>query len=304
MDKLPNEVMGLIFDEFTSAGADRDDEPPSATLVLSHVCHRWKDILTPSQWATVRIRHLNHAKVLNDIISRSGKYGLDIAVRLRHVNFNYFWTEDSETLKTKWRLYGLFHVLADNQARLSHLVVEAKQGVLAFFEEITLNRPLTPTHLSLIQSDRDVHMHCFIPRCFNLYYCTSLTLVHTSFVFREYLDLPWLRELRLSDIHTHDLLGWTYSEVVDEAGQYYYMAKTSHTGFASVELLSISNVNFHQKEQQISDFFSLFPNVLELELDCIDAELMLDILENDGTLMPCLQHGIADGIEVYFEGKA
>lgn len=239
VDILPNEVIGLIFDEFTSARADKDDEPASAALVLSHVCHRWKNILTPSQWTTVRIRHANYPRILEDILSRSRSYELDIAVRLGHVSFDYFWTRDIGMLKTNWRLYDLFHALADNQARLRRLIVEAKQAVLALFEEIILRRPLTLTHLSLIQSDREIYMHCFIPRCFNLKYCTSLTLVHTTLMLREYFELPWLRELRLSDIGSYDLLGWVYNVEVDEAGHSRYATRIPNTGFASVESLSI-----------------------------------------------------------------
>lgn len=60
-------------------------------------------------------------------------------------------------------------------------------------------------------------------------------------------------------------------------------------------------MNFLREEGQIVDLFSLFPNTRELELNCVDAELMLEMLENDKTLMPWLRRVIINGMELYFE---
>lgn len=300
-DKLPNEVLGLIFDEFTSARAEENDEPASAALVLSHVCHRWKEFLTSSHWASVRIRHLNHPKILDDILSRSGNHHLDIAVRLGHIDADYFWPRGVETVKIQWRLYDLFHTLADHQARLRRLTVEAKQAVFAWFEQVIIARPLFLTHLTLIQSDKETCMHNFASLCFDLSACVSLTLVHTSIILRENLEWPSLHRFRMSDIRAYELIGWTYEVDVDEIGHYHYARKPPTYCFASVRSLSISNTLFVKKRQQIIDLFSLFPNVQELELDCVDSGLILDTLENDGSLMPCLQRVLVDGTEVYYE---
>ncbi len=300
-DKLPNEVLGLVLDEFASAWAEENDEPASAALHLSHVCHRWKDLLIPSHWATVRVRHLNHAKILNDILSRSGNHQLDIAVRLGHIDADYFWPRGIETVKTRWRLYDLFHTLADHQARLRRLTVEAKGAVFAWFEQVTIIRPLSLTHLSLIQVDKETCMHNFASLCFDLSACVSLTLVHTSIILGENLEWPLLRRLCASDIRAYELIGWTYNVDMDEMGHYQYARKPPTNCFAFVESLSISNTLFIRKKPQIIDFFSLFPNVRELELDCIDSELILETLEKDGSLMPLLQRVVVDGREVYYE---
>ena len=303
-DKLPNEVLGLVFDEFTSARAEENDEPASAALILSHVCHRWKDFLTSSHWASVRIRHLNHPKILDDILSRSGNHQLDIAVRLGHIDADYFWPRNIETVKIQWRLYDLFQTLADHQARLRRLTVEAKQAVFAWFEQVTIVRPLCLTHLTLIQSDKETCMHNFASLCFDLGACVSLTLVHTSIILGENLKWPSLRRFCMSDIRAYELIGWTYEVDVDEMGDYHYARKPPTNCFASVDSLSISNTLFVKKRQQVIDLFALFPNVQELELDCVDSGLILDTLEADGSLMPRLQRVLVDGSEVYYEEAA
>lgn len=300
-DKLPDELLGLIFDEFTSASAEKNDEPASAALILSHVCHRWKDVLTPSQWASVRIRHLNHPRILDDILSRSGNHDLDIAVRLGYIDADYYWPRGIETVKTQWRLYDLFHTLADHQARLCRLTVEAKQAVFAWFEQVTIIRPLSLTHLSLIQSDKETCMHNFASLCFDLSACVSLTLVHASIIVGENLEWPALRRFCMSDIRAYELIGWTYEVDVDAMGHYHYARKPPTNCFESVESLFISNTLFVKKKQQIVDLFSLFPNVQELELDCVDSELILETLEDDESLMPYLERVVIDGREVYYE---
>ncbi|KAF8624589.1 hypothetical protein AX17_007082 [Amanita inopinata Kibby_2008] len=299
IDKLPSEVLGLIFDQVTCPPAEEEDEPASAALALSHVCHRWKHALTPSHWATVRVRHLNHSKTLKDILSRSQNHELDIAIRLGHVEADYYWPRKLHTVKIQWKLYDLFHALADNQSRLRRLTVEANQGALAWFEEVIIERPLTLTHLTLIQVDREIHMHHFSPPCFDLSSCTSLNLVHTYIMLGKGVEWPLLRELHLADINSYELIGWTYNIEMDDGGQFQYESKAQNICFASVRSLSISNTFFIKKKAQIVDFFALFPNVIHLELDCIDAQLVLETLEKDCRVLPSLQRVAVDGMEVY-----
>ncbi|KAK2459284.1 hypothetical protein APHAL10511_008705 [Amanita phalloides] len=302
LDKLPNEVLQLIFDEFTCAWADKDDDgPASAALVLSHVCHLWKDALTPSHWSSIRIRNVKQARVLDSVLSRSMNHPLDIALQLRHVNASYFWPKAMDKVKTQWRLFDLFHTLSDHAPRLQRLTVEAKQAVLAWLEHVTLLRPLPSlTHLALIQSDKETCMQSFSPSCFDLGKCVSLTLVHTSIILNERLKWPALRKFCLSDIRAYELLRWIYDVEADEVGDAHYVRKSRVACFASIESLSISNTMFVRKRQQIVDFLSLFLNVWELELDCIDSRLILEILEADTTLMPYLQRVVIDGEEIHF----
>ncbi|KAK2464412.1 hypothetical protein APHAL10511_003560 [Amanita phalloides] len=304
VDKLPNEVLELIFDEFTCAWADKnDDEPASAALLLSHVCHRWKDTLAPSHWSSIRIRHANHVRVLDSVLSRSDNHPLDIALRLGHVSASYFWPRAMDKGKKQWHLFEMFHTLVKHAPRLQRLTIEAKQGVLAWLEHVTLLRPLPSlTHLALIQSDTKMCMQSFSPLCFDLGKCVSLTLVHTAILFNEGLEWPALKKLYIKEIRAYELLRWIYDVEADPVGNVHYVRKVSVACFASVESLSISNTMFAKKKRQIVDFLSLFPNVRELELDCVDSGLILETLEMDATLMPYLQRAMMDGIEVHFKG--
>ncbi|KAM6494715.1 hypothetical protein JOM56_009338 [Amanita muscaria] len=299
INTLPNEVLSSIFDEFTSAPAEMEYEPASAALVLSHVCHRWKTVLTPSQWATVRVRHLHHQKILDTILTRSGKHELDVSLRLGNIDANYFITKDIDMVKTQWRIFSLFNTLADHQDRLRHLIVEAKQAVLEWLEDVTMVRPfMALTHLTLIQTDKNIHMHNFAESCFDLASCASLTLEHVSIIPKNGAQWSSLRELRLLDIRSYDLMGWTYNMEIDDAG-YYQWESRQDTCFSSVESLTISNTFFIRREPQVFDFLSLFPSVCELELDCVDDYLVLDILEKDASLMPGLRRVTVDGVDVY-----
>jgi len=180
---------GVLREIFSALFAESENV---SGLIISSVCRNWREVALgmPSIWTNISLRAARHPRILEQILSWSTHYHIDVRIDF---NRQIFSTCDAEAPDFR----DTFEAIVVHIKRLRRLAITARNPIIHAIVKHLKNRTMPKLeHLELIQCDTGP-VSFFGPFLVNSDAFTSLRLVRTAATFG---DASLLRGLRTLDL--------------------------------------------------------------------------------------------------------